>query len=135
MSGEKLIHISIYLKNDQATGDKDKYKPVYNVDDDDENLLFSPVIFPEPFLDWCKHLGNIVNVPSHLIRTRLETYSTTHSVPPHIVAKIKAIADFIDRNIDKYVGYRLRLNESNIFRYELYVYDIVHFFLSLIRNV
>jgi hypothetical protein len=104
MSGEKLIHISIYLKNYQSTGDDDKYIAVYNVDDDDANLLFSPEIFPEPFLDWCNDLGNIINVPTDLIRTRLQTYSTTHSVPPHIVAKINAIANFIDKNIDKYVG-------------------------------
>jgi hypothetical protein len=104
MSGEKLIHISIYLKNDNPKGDDDKYIPVYNVDDDDVNLLFSPDIFPEPFVDWCNDLGNIVHIPSDLIRTRLQTYVSTHSVEPHIVAKINAIADFIDRNLDKYVG-------------------------------
>jgi hypothetical protein len=104
MSREKLIHITIYLKNDQSTGNDDKYNAAYNVDDDDLNLLFSPHIFPEPFLDWCKDLGNIINVPPDLIRTRLKTYTTTHSVPAHIVAKIEAIANFIDKNIDKYVG-------------------------------
>ena len=100
MSGEKLIHISIYLKNDNSKGDDDKYISVYNVDDDDANLLFSPEIFPEPFIDWCKDLGSSPD----LIRTRLQTYVSTHSVEPHIVAKINAIADFIDRNLDKYVG-------------------------------
>ena len=104
MSGEKLIHISIYLKNDNSKGDDDKYISVYNVDDDDANLLFSPEIFPEPFIDWCKDLGHIVHVPSDLIRTRLQTYVSTHSVESHIVAKIKGIADYIDRNLDKYVG-------------------------------
>jgi hypothetical protein len=104
MSGEKLIHITIYLKNDQSTGNHDKYIAAYNVDDDDSNLLFSPDIFPEPFLDWCKDLGNIINVPTDLIRTRLKTYTTTHSAPSHIVAKIEAIANFIDKNIDKYAG-------------------------------
>jgi hypothetical protein len=104
MSGEKLIHISIYLKNDNPKGDHDKYISAYNVDDDDVNLLFSPEIFPEPFTDWCHDLGNIIHVPSDLIRTRLQTYVSTHSVAPHIVAKINAIADFINRNIQKYVG-------------------------------
>jgi hypothetical protein len=104
MSGEKLIHVTIYLKNDNPKGDDDQYIPAYNVDDDDANLLFSPDIFPEPFFDWCHDLGNIVRVPSELIRTRLQTYVSTHIVEPHIVAKINAIADFIDRNSKKYVG-------------------------------
>jgi hypothetical protein len=42
-----VIHIEIYLLNPNSKSERDNYTAFYNVDDNDENILFSPVMFPE----------------------------------------------------------------------------------------
>jgi hypothetical protein len=105
MSGESLIHITIYLKNENSTNDKNKYIPSYEVTEDDtDQLLFSQHIFPEAFVDWCKDLGHIIYVSPWDIRTRLTTLQHTHSVPSYVETKINKIITYIENNIEQYIG-------------------------------
>ena len=105
------IHIMLYVKNDKSTCTKDQYCEGYTVDDNDENLLFSPAIFPECIADWAHHRGNIIEVPTSLIRTRLAELQRTHTVPQCVVSKIKAIIKYIERHSAIYVGIITVYNE------------------------
>jgi hypothetical protein len=105
MSGESLIHITIYLKNKNSTNNKDKYIPSYEVSEgENDQVLFSPHIFPKAFLDWCKDGGHIINVSPLDIRTRLMTLQRTHGVTPYVESKINRIITYIENNIERYIG-------------------------------
>jgi hypothetical protein len=54
MSDQLPIHISIYVKNDEATGEHDKLKIAYEIEDNDECLIFTPVMFREALNSFAK---------------------------------------------------------------------------------
>ena len=46
MSGESLVHITIYLKNSHSQDIDDKYTPSYEVsEDENDQILFSNIFF------------------------------------------------------------------------------------------
>ena len=106
-----VIHITLYVKNDKSTCTKNQYCEGYNVDDNDGDLLFSPIIFPECIADWAHHRGNIIDVPTSLIRTRLTELQRTHTVPTCVVSKIESIIKYIERHSAIYVGIITVYNE------------------------
>ena len=90
MSGESLVHITIYLKNNHSQNNDDKYIPSYEVsEDENDQILFSQHIFPEAPLD---------------MRKRLAALQLSHSVSPYVESKIKGIINHIEDNIDRYIG-------------------------------
>ena len=108
MSGESLIHITIYLKNENSTNDTNKYIPTYEVSEgENDQVLFSPHIFPSAFLDWCKGGEHIINVSPLDIRTRLMTMKRTSGVTPYVESKINNIITYIENNIERYIGVSL----------------------------
>ena len=105
MSGESLVHITIYLKNNHSQNNDDKYIPSYEVsEDENDQILFSQHIFPEAFDDWCHDGAHIVDVSPLDMRKRLATLQLSHSVSPYVESKIKGIIDHIEDNIDRYIG-------------------------------
>jgi hypothetical protein len=106
-----VIHVTLYVKNPASTCHKDKYCEGYNVDDDDNDLLFSPNIFPECIEDWCHNRGNIIDISAETIRERLEEFQTTHTVPVYVVSKIESIIGYIKRHDTVYVGVVTVYNE------------------------
>jgi hypothetical protein len=108
MSGESLIHITIYLKNENSTNDTNKYIPSYEVSEgENDQVLFSQHIFPKAFLDWCQGGGHIINVSPLDIRTRLMTMKRTSGVTPYVESKINNIITYIENNIERYIGVSL----------------------------
>ena len=106
-----VIHITLYVKNDKSTCDKDQYCEGYNVEDNDADLLFSPNIFPECIADWCHHRGNIIKISAADISARLDQFQTTHTVPVYVASKIEGIIRYIKRHNDSYVGIVTVYNE------------------------
>ena len=46
MSGESLVHITIYLKNNHSQNNDDKYIPSYEVsEDENDQILFLSIFF------------------------------------------------------------------------------------------
>jgi hypothetical protein len=108
MSGESLIHITIYLKNENSKDGTDKYVPGYEISEgENDQILFSPHIFPKAFLDWCMDGEHIVNVSPLDIRTRLTALQHTHTVTPYVESKINRIITYIENNIEQYIGVAL----------------------------
>ena len=106
-----IIHITLYVKNDKSTCNKDRYCEGYNVEDNDDDLLFSPIIFPECIADWAHHRGNIIKLTAADIRTRLDEFHTTHTVPVYVAAKIEGIIRYIKRHDADYLGIVTVYNE------------------------
>ena len=51
MSSDMLpIHISIYVKNKESKSHRDQYKIVYEVEDNDKSLIFTPDFSPKQFI-------------------------------------------------------------------------------------
>ena len=105
MSGESLVHITIYLKNNHNQDDSDKYIPSYEVsENDNDQILFSQHIFPEAFDDWCYDGEHIVDVSPLDMRKRLAPLKQSHGVPPCVESKIEGIIKHIEDNLDRYIG-------------------------------
>ena len=105
MSGESLVHITIYLKNDHSQDNDDKYTPSYEVsEDENDQILFSQHIFPEAFNDWCYDGAHIVDVSPLDMRNRLAALQLSHSVPLCVESKIKGIIKHIEDNLKRYIG-------------------------------
>ena len=108
MSGESLVHITIYLKNNHSQDDNDKYIPSYEVsENNNDELLFSQHIFPEAFKDWCYDGGHIVDVSPLDMRKRLAVLQQSHDVPQCVESKIEKIIKHIEDNLDHYIGISL----------------------------
>jgi hypothetical protein len=105
MSEESLIHITIYLKNNDSQDDNDKYIPSYEVsENNNDQLLFSQHIFPEAFRDWCYDGEHIVDVSPLDMRKRLAALQQSHGVPPCVESKIRGIIKHIEENLKRYIG-------------------------------
>ncbi|CAB3979022.1 Hypothetical predicted protein [Paramuricea clavata] len=105
MSSDALIHITIYLENECSENNKDKYTPSYEVSEDNsDQMIFSQHIFPEAFADWLKDGGHIIDVSPLDIRTRLTVLKQSQGMTSYVESKINRIADYIENNIEKYIG-------------------------------
>jgi hypothetical protein len=108
MSGESLVHITIYLKNNHSQDNTDKYTPSYEVsENNNDQLLFSQHIFPEAFEDWCYDGAHIVDVSPLDMRKRLAALQQSHDVPQCVESKIKGIIKYIEDNLERYIGLTL----------------------------
>ena len=65
-----IVHIDIYILNDKAQTPHEKYKIGYEVEDNDKNILFSPVILKECIRDFVHHAETIILL---LSVTRIKT--------------------------------------------------------------
>ena len=101
---ETLVHVTLYVKNEKSTCADNIHRAAYNVDDNDPDVLFSPIIFPECLVDWSEDRGQIIKVPADLIRSRLNEKCQTTAVPPLVISKIEAIIKFIEKHNDTYTG-------------------------------
>jgi hypothetical protein len=101
---ETLVHVTLYVKNEEATDVHNEHRAGYDVDDNDPDVLFSPIIFPECLVDWHENRGQIIKVPADLIRDRLDEKCQTTVVPPLVISKIEAIIKFIEKHGDNYIG-------------------------------
>ncbi|CAB3980421.1 Hypothetical predicted protein [Paramuricea clavata] len=105
MGSNALTHITIYTKNDFSTNNTDKYIPSYEISEDpDDQVIVSDRIFPEAFTDWARDGGHIVQVQPGDIRTRVETLRNEQCITPYVTSKMIKIAEYIEKNIDRYVG-------------------------------
>ena len=93
---DTVVHIEIYLLNLKSNNPCEKYKLCYEVDDNDENILFSPFIFRECIRDFCQDRETIIAITPDDLRQRW--------VPAHIRSKIENIIKYIEKNQDRYVG-------------------------------
>jgi hypothetical protein len=107
MSGESLVHITIYLKNNHDDDD-DEYIPSYEVsEDENDQILFSQHIFSEAFDAWCHDGAHIVHVSPLDMCIRLAALHLSHGISPYVESKIKRIINHIEDNIDRYIGISL----------------------------
>ena len=104
MMSETVVHVTLYVKNEKATDTHNAHRPAYDVDDNDPDVLFSPIIFPECLLDWKENREQIIKVPADLIRDRLVEECRTTALPPLVISKIEAIIKFIEKHDDIYTG-------------------------------
>jgi hypothetical protein len=109
--GDTVIHIAIYVKNENATSERNKYKEAYCVDDNDKDILFSAHLFPECVNDFAKANFTIIELLPSLLKSRLNDFIQEYAVPQHVLAKIQAIINYIERHIDIYVGIAVVYNE------------------------
>ena len=101
---ETHVHVTLYVKNEKATGAHDMHRAAYDVNDNGPDVLFSPIIFPECLVDWSEDREQIIKVPADLIRNRLDEKCQTTGVPPLVISKIEAIIKFIEKHNDTYTG-------------------------------
>ncbi|CAB3982182.1 Hypothetical predicted protein [Paramuricea clavata] len=109
--GDTVVHITIYVLNEKAKSEREKYKEGYCVDDNDKSILFSPIIFPECVGDWAVRDETIIEVLSNLLCSRLEDFTQTFCVLPDVVAKVNAIIKYIENHLDIYGGVGVVYNE------------------------
>jgi hypothetical protein len=104
MAGQLPIHISIYVKNTEAKGDYDELKIGYEVEDNDECLIFTPTMFTEALDSFAKDHDKIYGVTLHQLRQRFAAFQMSAVVPPHIRSKIEGIIKYLEKHPDIYAG-------------------------------
>jgi hypothetical protein len=104
MAGQLPIHISIYVKNTEAKGDYDQLKISYEVEDNDECLIFTPIMFSEALDSFAKDHDKIYGVTLDQLRQRFAALQMSAVVPPHIGSKIEGIINYVEKHPDIYVG-------------------------------
>ena len=98
------IHISVYVKNELSKDDRDKFKIGYEVEDNDECIIFTHTMFKEALESYAKDHDIIHKVEPTDLHQRLQMYLATSHVPPHVESKIKRIIEYIERVYDDYIG-------------------------------
>jgi hypothetical protein len=101
---DTVVHIEIYLLNLKSNNPCEKYKLCYEVDDNDENILFSPFIFRKCIRDFCQDRETIIAITPDDLRQRLQAFELKTRVPAHIRSKIENIIKYIEKNQDRYIG-------------------------------
>jgi hypothetical protein len=104
MSDQLPIHISKYVKNDEATGEHDQLKIAYEIEDNDECLIFTPVMFREALNSFAKDHDVIYDVTLDQLRHRFEAFQMSSVVPPHIHSKIERLINYVEKHLDIYAG-------------------------------
>ena len=87
-----------------AKDPREEYKIGYEVEDNDECLIFTPTMFEEALDSFAKDHNIIYKVTVTQLRQRLQAFMMSSVVPTHIQAKIEGIIKYIEKNSDIYVG-------------------------------
>ncbi|CAB4008327.1 Hypothetical predicted protein [Paramuricea clavata] len=98
------IHILVYVKNELSKDEHDKFKIGYEVEDNDECIIFTPTMFKEALESYAKDHDIIYKVEPTDLHQRLQMYLATSHVPPHVESKIKRIIEYIELVYDYYIG-------------------------------
>jgi hypothetical protein len=95
-----LVHVQIHF------GDKtNNYIAPYDIDDNDENILFTPYMFKDALGIWTlDNLEGFVLISIQDLRDRLAIFCNTVVVPPYIISKLEKMINYIERHKDEYVG-------------------------------
>jgi hypothetical protein len=102
-----VIHIEIYLLNLNSNNPRTKYKCSYEIEDNDENILFSPFMFRECIRDYCKDQKTIIGITPNDLCQRLYAFELQTRPPAYIQSKIKNIIKYIEKN--QFYSYNLSL--------------------------
>jgi hypothetical protein len=109
--GDTVVHVTIYVINEEAKSEREKYKEGYCVYDNDKSILFSPEILKECVADWATGDEIIIELLPTLLRSRLDDFTQSFCVPPDVVAKVNAIIKYIENHSDIYGGIGVVYNE------------------------
>jgi hypothetical protein len=104
MADQLPIHISIYVKNDEAKGDYDQLKIGYEVEDNAECSIFTPIMFREALDSFAKDHDKIYGVTLYQLRQRFAAFLMSAVVPPHIHSKVEGIIKYVEKHPDIYAG-------------------------------
>jgi hypothetical protein len=97
------VHVEIYLQN---KNDK-KAKVMYDLEDNDKNILFSNHMFPECLKDFACDDECIRAYSVQMLEERLGLFKKKIvNLPSDIVFKIESAVNFIKRNRTTFVGIR-----------------------------
>ena len=92
------------MENELAKTPGEKLKIGYEVKDDDDCLIFTPVMFREALHSFAKDNDLIYEVTVAQLCQRLAAFEISAVVPPHIRAKIEGIINYIEKNSTIYRG-------------------------------
>ena len=96
------VNIEIFLKNEN-----NKSYLGYEVDDNDENLLFTPFLFPECLAQFYNDENIVREITPEIIKRRLEEMKKkVIMIPDDMIYKIECLINFIHKHCDSYIGIR-----------------------------
>jgi hypothetical protein len=104
MTDKVTIHVSIYVVNSESNDPRSHLKIGYEIEDNDENLLFTNDILKECLASFAKDLDEIYELTPEVLRFRLSEFEIKTVVPPHIRANIEGMIKYIEKHAEEYRG-------------------------------
>ena len=97
------VHIEVYLK------ESNEIKLKYEIEDNDKNVLFSTYLFKESLKDFAVDNYDLLREYSieSLKKRVLLLQHEVPNVPEGILYKVNSLINFIERNLENYVGIKV----------------------------